>query len=157
MIRLYDMPEAYICERCGHVLEGNETQLSYDDTLVCRLCGGNAVNAYHCEICEELVPEDEIDGYEHKVCLRCIEKKRYDLDFCKKVGESDQVAIGTGIGNDNRGLNGYLMSFFTIDEIEDLMLSAMKERAKVRPVDGDGYLKRHCYDAVDMLFSDTND
>lgn len=156
MIGIYDTPDAYICERCGRTLDGNETQLSYDDTLVCRMCGGDAVPAYRCEICEEIVPEDEIEGCEHKVCRNCIEKKRYDVDFCAKVGKENQVAIGTGIGGDDRGLNGYLMSFFSIDEIEELMLSALKERSKVCPVDGLDYLKYHGYEAGDVLFAETN-
>jgi hypothetical protein len=89
MIGIYDTPDAYICERCGRTLDGNETQLTYDDTMVCRMCGGDAVPAYRCEVCEEIVPEDEIGGCEHKVCRSCIEKKRYDVDFCTKVGESE--------------------------------------------------------------------
>lgn len=147
MIGIYDTPDAYICERCGHVLEGNETQLSYDDTLVCRLCGGDAVNAYRCEVCEELVPEEEIQGCEHNVCRSCIEKKRYDLDFCTKVGEGEGSECC---------LNSFLASFFTESEINDLMLAALKERAKVRPVDGLDYLKYHGYEAGDVLFAETN-
>ena len=145
MIGIYDTPDAYICERCGHVLEGNETQLAYDDTLVCRLCGGDAVNAYRCEVCEELVPEEEIQGCEHKVCRSCIEKKRYDLDFCAKVGEGEGSECC---------LNSFLASFFTEFEINNLMLAALKERAKVRPVDGMEYLKYHGYEAGDALYEE---
>ena len=145
MIGIYDTPDAYICERCGRTLEGNETQLSYDDTLTCRMCGGDAVPAYRCEICEELVPEDEIGGCDHKVCRSCIEKKRYDVDFCAKVGE----ASGTECV-----LNGFLADFFTESEINELMLAALKERAKVRPVDGWPYLKYNLDEAADVLFSD---
>ena len=148
MIGIYDTPDAYICERCGHVLEGNETQLSYDDMLVCRLCGGDAVNAYRCEVCEELVPEEEIQGCEHNVCRSCIDKKRYDLDFCTKVGEGEGSECC---------LNSFLASFFTESEINDLMLAALKERASVRPVDGGEYLKYHGYEAGDVLYMETND
>lgn len=148
MIGIYDTPDAYICERCGHVLEGKETQLSYDDTLVCRMCGGEAVPAYRCEVCEEIVSEDEIEGCEHRVCRSCIEKKRYDLDFCTKVGESEGSECC---------LNSFLAWFFTESEINDLMLSALKDRAKVRPVDGFDYLKYHGGEAGDVLYRETND
>lgn len=147
MIGIYDTPDAYICERCGHVLEGKETQLSYDDTLVCRMCGGDAVPAYRCEICEEIVPEDEIEGCEHKVCRSCIEKKRYDVDFCAKVGEAEGSECC---------LNSFLASLFTESEINDLMLAALKDRAKVRPVDGMEYLKYHGYEAGDVLYREIN-
>ena len=145
MIGIYDTPDSFICERCGRTLEGNETQLSYDDTMVCRMCGGDAVPAYRCEICEELVPEDEIDGFGHHVCRSCIEEKRYDVDFCAKVGK----ASGTECV-----LNGFLADFFTESEINELMLAALKERAKVRPVDGRPYLKYNLDEAADVLFSD---
>ena len=145
MIGIYDTPDAYICERCGHVLEGNETQLSYDDTLICRLCGGDAVNAYRCEVCEELVPEEEIEGCEHKVCRSCIEKKRYDLDFCTKVGETEGSECC---------LNSFLASFFTESEINDLMMEALKERAKISPVDGLKYLDYQSAAAGDILYDE---
>ena len=148
MIGIYDAPDAYICERCGRTLEGNETQLSYDDTLVCHMCGGEAVPAYRCEVCEEIVPEDEIEGCEHKVCSGCIERKRFDLDFCTKVGESEGSECC---------LNSFLASFFTESEINDLMLAALKDRAKVRPVDGFDYLKYHGCEAGDVLYMETND
>jgi hypothetical protein len=147
MIGIYDEPDACICERCGRTLEGNETQLSCDDTLVCRMCGGDAVPAYRCEICEEIVPEDEIGGCEHKVCWTCIEKKRYDVDFCTKVGEAEGSECC---------LNSFLASFFTESEINELMLAALKDRAKVRPVDGFDYLKYHGREAGDALFGETN-
>lgn len=145
MIGIYDTPDSYICERCGRTLEGNETQLSYDDTLVCRMCGGDAVPAYRCEICEDIVPEDEIEGCEHKVCRTCIEKKRYDLDFCTKVGEECLTEFA---------LNGFLSSFFTESELNELMLAALKDRAKVRPVDGWDYLKYNGCEAGDVLYQE---
>ena len=145
MIGIYDTPDAYICERCGRLLEGNETELSYDDTLVCRVCGGEAVPAYRCEICEEIVPEDEIKGCEHKVCSGCIEKKRFDLDFCKKVGESEGSECC---------LNSFLASFFTESEINDLMMEALKERAKISPVDGLKYLDYQSAAAGDILYDE---
>lgn len=148
MIGIYDTPDAYICERCGRTLEGNETELSYDDTLICRMCGGDTVPAYRCEICEEIVPEDEIEGCEHRVCRGCIEKKRYDLDFCTKVGEECLTEFA---------LNGFLSSFFTKSELNELMLAALKERSKIRPVDGWDYLKYNGYEAGDILYRETND
>ena len=143
MIGIYDTPDAYICERCGRLLEGNETELSYDDALVCRMCGGEAVPAYRCEVCEEIVGEDDIFGYEHNVCRSCIEKKRYDVDFCAKVGEDEGTEVA---------LNSFLKGFFTESEINDLMLTALKERAKVKPVDGLKYLCHASGVAADLLY-----
>lgn len=148
MIGIYDTPDAYICERCGHVLEGKETQLSYDGTLVCRLCGGDVVNAYRCEICEELVHQDNIYGYDHRVCFECIEKIRYNVDLMKKVGDCSYKT--------ELSLNSYLCRFFSDDEINDLMLEALKERSKIKPVDGIDYLHYHFDDAADVLFESEN-
>lgn len=143
MIGYWETPEAYICERCGHVLEPNETELSYDDALMCKLCGSEDVSAaYRCEICEEMTSENEIEGYEHKVCRSCIEKKRYDLDFCMKVADDIQTECS---------LNGFLTDFFTESEINELMLAALKERAKIKLVDGLPHLVAFGGDAADLL------
>ena len=146
MIGIYDAPEAYICQECGHILEPNEAALSYDDALTCKLCGSEDVSAaYRCEICDELTSENEIEGYDHKVCRSCIEKKRYDLDFCAKVGEECETEVA---------LNGFLTDFFTESEINELMLAALKERAKIRPVDGMEHLMAFAGDAADLLASE---
>lgn len=147
MIGIYDTPDAYICERCGRTLERSERQLTYDDTLVCKFCGGDAVEAYRCEICEEIVPEDDIEGCEHKVCRSCIENKRYDLDFCTKVGEAERSECC---------LNSFLASFFSEPEIDELMMVALRESESLRPVDGWNYLKHNGSNAADVLFESKN-
>lgn len=164
MIDIYEAPDAYICNRCGHILEPKETSLSYDDMLTCKMCGSEDVEeAYMCEICEELIPESDIYAGDHKVCRDCIEKKRYDLDFCAKVGEPDYdpydhkkerpafMADGTEVV-----LNEFLTQYFTEQEINDLMLAALKERAKYIPVDGMDYLKYNQAAAADLLFEQEN-
>ena len=138
MIFIRDTPDAYICDRCGTELESYEKSCS---------CGGEPIGAYKCEICKELVPEYEIEGCEHNVCQSCINKKRYDLDFCTKVGETTFSECN---------LNSFLASFFTESEINDLMLSALKECSKIRPVDGSEYLKYNGIAAADLLASETN-
>lgn len=142
MIKIYDTPDAYICERCGRTLNECETELAHDDTLECCKCGGEAIPAYRCEVCGEIVPEDVIHGYEHNVCWDCIQKKRYDVDFCANVGDDDE---------DLRGLNGFLSKFFSNSEINEMMLQALKERAKFKPIDSDGFLKLRANDAADLL------
>lgn len=164
MIGIYDIPEAYICNRCGHILEPKETVLSYDDTIQCKKCGSEDVEeAYHCEICDKIVPESNIYAGDHKVCRSCLEKKRYDLDFCAKVGEPDYdpydpekerpafMADGTEVI-----LNEFLTQYFSEQEINDLMLAALKERAKITPIDGWDYIQYQHSVAADVLFEDKN-
>ena len=164
MIGIYDTPDAYICNRCGHVLEPKETSLSYDDMLTCGMCGSEDVEeAYRCEICDELHPESDIYAGDHKVCRHCLEKKRYDLDFCAKVGEPDYdpydsrkerpafMADGSEVV-----LNEFLAQYFTEQEINELMLSALKERAKFNPIDGWDFLKSEHMIAADALFEAEN-
>ena len=148
MIGIYDLPEGYICLRCGSVMEPREVCLSYDDTMQCKWCkSDDVVPAYKCSICDELKPEDEIAGHEHRVCLGCIEKKRYDLDFCAKVGEDEGTEVV---------LNGFLTEFFTESEINELMLTALKERANVNPVNGLKYLRYASGVAADLLYEEDN-
>ena len=143
---VYKEPDGYFCTRCNRGLDPEETHLSYDGVLTCKRCGSeNVISAFKCDICREFVPEDEIVGCEHRVCWSCIEKKRYDLDFCTKVGETEGSECC---------LNSFLASFFTESEINDLMMEALKERANISPVDGLKYLDYQSAAAGDILYDE---
>lgn len=140
MIGIHDEPDGFICVDCGYEAETLDGQ-------DCPVCGGDMAPAYRCEVCDELTAEDEICGYDHNVCRKCVEKKRFDVKFCVEVGKLYPVTIG----QHDRGLNGFLASMFTVDEIEELLLNALEERSKIKPVDGISYLKRCASDAADLL------
>ena len=148
MINEYSIPDGYICDRCKRELDPDEVCCEYDSTMTCRYCDGDVQPAYRCEVCEEIVEEDDIFGFEHNVCRSCIEKKRYDLDFCTKVGEDEGTEVA---------LNSFLAEFFTESEINELMLVALKERAKVKPVDGLKYLRYASGVAADLLCEQEKD
>lgn len=148
MINEYSIPDGYICDRCGRQLDPEEVCCQYDDTMTCRYCDGDVQPAYHCEICDELTNQDNIYGYDHKVCFECIEKRRYNVELLKKVGDRSYKT--------DLDLNSYLCRFFSEDEINELMLEALKERAKIKLVDGIDYLHFHFNEAADVLFEDKN-
>ena len=148
MINEYSIPDGYICDRCGRELDPNEVCCEYEDTMTCRYCGGDVQPAYRCEICDELTIQDNVYGYEHKVCHVCVERMRYNVDLGKKVGDRSDATECV--------LNSYLCHFFTNDEINDLMLAALKERSKIKPVDGLSYLHWRFNDAADVLFESEN-
>lgn len=146
MINIYEAPDAYMCRNCGQILEMKDTNLSYDDVLQCKCCGSeDLVEAYTCEVCGELKPEDFIYAGDHKVCRHCLEKKRFDLDFCTKVGSVEFTECK---------LNSFLADHFTESEINELMLVALKERAKFDPIDGFDYLDYQHAAAADMLYEE---
>lgn len=141
MIGIYDVPDGYICEGCGE-----EFDLDYKDETCC-FCDNELIPAFRCEVCDRLTPDFDVQGYEHRVCQSCIEKKRKDLEFCKKVGEATLTECC---------LNSFLASFFTESEINDLLYAALKERDKVKPVDCMAFLMANAGDAADVLADETN-
>ena len=148
MIGFYSEPDGYVCNRCGNEMDPDDACLSYDDTIECSACRSDDVDeAYRCEICGKLVSNDQVTGWDHNVCDDCVDKKRYDLDFCAKVGENEGTEVV---------LNSFLTEFFTESEIDELMLAALKERAKVKPVDGIKYLRYASGVAADLLCEEEN-
>ena len=149
MIGFYHEPDGYVCNRCGHEMNSEDVCLSYDDTIECSSCGSCDVDdAYRCDICGKLAPDHQGSGYGHFVCDDCLDKKRYDLDFCTKVGEDEGTEVV---------LNSFLAEFFTESEINELMLTALKERAKMKPIDGLKYLRYASGVAADLLCEQESD
>lgn len=149
MIGFYHEPDGYICNRCGNKMDSEDVCLSYDDTIECSACGSDDVDkAYRCDICGKLEPDRNGNGYGHFACDDCLDKKRYDVDFCTKVGKDEGTEVA---------LNSFLAEFFTESEINELMLVALKERAKVKPIDGLKYLRYASGVAADLLCEQESD
>lgn len=139
--------DLYICEKCGATMRHMDAKKCGDD-LLCPICGCDALeDAVVCDICGEIVSAHDAEGLDHDVCHKCIEEKRYDLDYLTAVGGGSLTEIS---------LNSFLADQFTVEEIEDLMLTSLKWRSKVDPVDGMEFLTHNGYDAAETLFEMTN-
>lgn len=115
----------YKCLHCGAVFEEGQQavwsenrgvfwgETCYEDVSGCPLCGQGYREATKCEICGEYFLADDSD----RACNDCIEKYRYDIDMCFKVGSGD---------TENVKINWFLSCMFKPEEIEQILLQHLK-------------------------------
>lgn len=75
-----------ICNSCGRVVSEEDLDYSYEkypygDTHVSEKvmdydcsCGGQFEEAVMCDMCDKKKTKDDVFGYEHNVCLNCIDE-----------------------------------------------------------------------------------
>jgi hypothetical protein len=119
---------AYRCLECGHIFEeGEQARWSEsrgefwgvacsENMSGCPLCKGDYEETTPCKICGSEHLENELSG---DVCDECIEKYHHDIDVCFKVGANDTETIE---------INCFLASMFDKEQIEELLLNALKEK-----------------------------
>jgi hypothetical protein len=123
----------YKCQECGHVFEKPATWeeprgecfgiLCSEELEGCPKCKCGFDEAEKCQACGEYFLEDELIG---DVCKECIDDCKYDIDTCYEIGKCEKQEIK---------INSFLVAMFDIDEVEDLLLDALKETNKAFPVD----------------------
>ena len=103
------MNKFYDCPEMTNYLEVQDEKRKY-------CCGNNCDEEEYeiCQICGGTVEKDEMHG---GVCNECIEKHGNNIDTCYEIGKKckDKVAI-----------NCFLASMFTDEEIEELLLEALR-------------------------------
>ena len=116
------------CVECGHVFSEYELNIweesrgehfgipCYEKTSGCPICEGDYEDAVECDICGENHLASELTG---GVCEDCIKKYQHDVDMHFKIGEND---------TDKVELNCFLASVFTKEDIELILLNALKLR-----------------------------
>lgn len=138
------------CINCGSLLEEEDLKTEIDrDTLepygFCPFCDSDEIiEVKECDECGCYFSEEGLHGYDHQVCIGCISKRRHDLDFCKAVGDEEQ---------DQVSLNGFLLEMFDEDEIEEILLRELKDRHKIKQIDGMHFLIGCLDSAADVLAS----
>lgn len=142
------------CNNCGKIFDEESaktrryyicdigSEAIYESDIVCPNCSyGDFDEVSKCDICGVYYSEDEITGC---VCNKCIEEKRYDIDFCYKIslGENEGVDI-----------NCFLASMFTPDEINEILWNNLKEKQKSFNVLQSEIIKQSL-DCTDFIDSD---
>lgn len=114
------------CVECGHVFSEYELNTweesrgehfgipCYEKMSGCPICKGDYEDAVECDVCGENHLASELTG---GVCEDCIKKYQHDVDMHFKIGEND---------TDKVELNCFLASVFTKEDIELILLDALK-------------------------------
>ena len=137
----------YICTDCGKVFEDWEVEredstygeehcgLGAPITRFMRIdtecsCGGEIVKAKECERCGEFTAEY------NDLCLNCYDEYK-TLDSVLEIGAEWE---------ENVSLNGFLLSAFTKEEIECVLLYALKEHKNVKH-----FVDKYCEDDIEYF------
>lgn len=87
---------------------------AYEEMVGCPDCRGDYEELVPCELCGEECEEDSLTC---GVCEDCLESASGDVDLCYKIGEGHKETVR---------LNCFLTAMFSADEIEALLLNALK-------------------------------
>ena len=123
----------YRCENCGHLFEEGEQAVweerhgfdapPYEKWSGCPLCHGDYEETKPCKKCGAEHTDDElIEG----VCEECISGYRYNVDTCYEIGATNDTEIC---------INSFLATYFTKEEIEELLIKEIKKSEKTMPFD----------------------
>lgn len=135
----------YICRDCRKVYEDeevehieevpyshplNNTRFTVETTCDCR---GEIAKAVECEGCGEWTTE------ERELCIDCINKYK-NIDTMLEIGADYEESIS---------LNGFLISAFTKDDIEQMLIDALKRQEKQML---DNAINKYCEEDLDYFY-----
>lgn len=125
----------YKCVECGHMFDEGEQAVweenqgeywgspAMETMSGCPRCKGGYEETVPCERCGSMHLEEElVEGW----CEDCIDQYRNDIEMCYKTGECDNVPVA---------INGFLAAMFEEEEINQILMNALRESRKYGPVD----------------------
>lgn len=129
--------EMYKCEKCGAFFDEPEFDTAWEyrgecwgqpsfervSDLKCPECGTleMVVEAEVCELCGEPYLWDETES---QICPNCM-MSHSNIDFCYKAGAECA---------DDIELNGFLLSMFSKEKIEEILLRELKQANEITPI-----------------------
>lgn len=123
----------YKCENCGHLFEEGEQAVweerhgldtpPYEKWSGCPLCKGDYEEVHQCKECGDWHERDELMG---EMCDKCIDKYKYNIDICHKIGKKSEEEIK---------INSFLVTMFSKEEIEEILFRELSEANTIKPVD----------------------
>lgn len=113
---------AHKCMDCGTLFEGSHDipDVLNDPFLVvgeCPVCNGRLKFTVKCELCEQDFLVEELNS---DVCDDCLEDYSENIDLWYKIGQQCNKEVIK--------INPLFDAIFSIDEIENILLNAAKER-----------------------------
>lgn len=143
-----------ICESCGAVFEYPATKTDNDTGYVeesCPECGSEYItNAVKCQRCEEWVSEDSAFGYGNiVVCEDCLQEANGDLDLLYEATKDECEDFDLPV---------LFRTFFTDDEIREILMRELKACHEQIPRDTKAFVRRYANEIADeMVKEDTDD
>ena len=136
-----------ICEGCGAVFEYPSTQMDNDTGCIeskCPECGCRYImQAAFCKVCEDHVPEDECYGYgSNTVCMDCLQERSGDLDLLYAATKDECEEFDLPV---------LFRTFFTDDEINEILMRELKACHAQIPRDTKAFVRRYANEIADEI------
>ena len=136
-----------ICESCGAVFEYPATKMERDTGCVeasCPECGSEYItNAVKCQRCEEWVSEDSAFGYGNiVVCEDCLQESNGDLDLLYRATKDECEDFELPV---------LFRTFFTDDEIREILMRELKACHEQIPRDTKAFVRRYANEIADEM------
>lgn len=128
------------CDECGHLFEEGEQKTRKEiigeigcepvtiEKSCCPLCGGSYEEIFSCKVCGSGFCEDELNG---GVCNSCFESYKNDIETCYKISKGETTPVK---------INCFLASMFLEEEIEEILMEKLREKAKTEDVDCSSFI-----------------
>lgn len=144
----------YKCLECGFVFDEPETYREnvgecwgapayqdYDGCPMCKCEGFEKLTA--CELCGgEFLDDELISG----VCEDCVSSYKNNFEICRKISFDET--------EENIKINAFLAAVLTEDEIDDILMSYIREH--IPDIDCSGYIERDIEWFADKLKKEVN-
>ena len=142
-----------ICENCGAVFEYPATIRERDTGYIeesCPECGCRYImKAAFCQVCRDYVPEDECFGYgSNTVCMDCLQERSGDLDILYAATKDECEEFELPV---------LFRTFFTDDEINEILMRELKACHEVSRRDTKNFVRRFANEIADEMVKEVSD
>ena len=135
-----------ICESCGAVFEYAASQMDNETGYIEQFCpechSTYIMQAVKCEYCGDWVAEDDAFGFGHTVCEDCLNEQREDLDLLYEATKDDVTEFD---------LPELFRTFFTDDEIYEVLMRELKACHEVSRRDTKNFVRRFANEIADKM------
>lgn len=136
------------CYNCGHIFDDGEQstwierhglEWGGESCSGCPLCDGQYGEAISCKRCGgAFLPDELVEGF----CNDCIEELkdeyRFNVERCNEIFEEPN----------NEDINPFLLSFFSYERINDILLNKLLELKEYMAIDCKKYIDEHTEDFI---------
>ena len=124
-----------MCVECGYEMDRDDVtglekefvKLDYKTVTrygKCPHCGGITLEKVAiCSVCDEKYCESQVIG---DACNSCVEKYKYDIDVCYRIGEKDTEKIE---------INCFLANMFDAEDINKILYVVLLASSKKNKID----------------------
>lgn len=141
-----------ICESCGAVFAFPSSQMDNETGCVeefCPECNSRYImKAASCQVCGGWAPEDDAYGYDHAVCEECLNAANGDIDLLYEATKDECEDFELPV---------LFRTFFTDDEIREILMRELKACHEQIPRDTKSFVRRYANEIAEEMVKEDSD